>query len=1646
MIREIVLGNKWKWLYVIWVGLLLGLFYVPAQAEPSSEMVVISELMYHPAEVGTEYPSFDDREDAEFIELHNFGGSAVDLSAWSFTDGVEYAFPAGSSIAAGGFVVLAQDAAKFEAVYGFVPAGEYSGKLSNGGETVALSDGLGALVDSVTYDDEGLWAITPDELGPSLELIALAASHDDPANWAASTATALHTAGATNSVQAAAVPPLVTGVTAETNVAAAQDISVSAAIEGATSATLLYKVDFGSENSLTMSSTNGLTFTASIPGQVASSLVRYRIEASGAGGTRTSPRADDTINWWGVTVADSSTSQLPILRWYVDPNDYNSAYNNPSSDTPCNGELCPAVIAYEGRVWDNVGFRAAGLTSRNGVKKNWRLDFPKGHLFDPPFLPDGLDEFSLDGGTPNYDQMREHLSWETLNDLGFPEIRTQHMRIEQNGAFYGLYLLREEQDGTWRKRKDLDEGALYKFEKWNGNQGWAGHWEKKTRKEEPNDDLAELRACLDLTGDPLAACLNELMDIPSVIQELASIALIRQIDQREFNFFLYHDIDGSGLWRILPDDVDRTWGIDGSAQLPNPTTSLEKVDRRCLGTDGPPANELCRAMLRVPAFETMYYRRVRTLVDEYLVAGLPENRIDNLVAAIGTEWALDEGVWNRTPYTLAQHRDFLVNDFLPAWRTHLQSGGYNGKIPTAQSAAPQIVISEIQPNGDAEFLELHNPSATEWVDLSGWTIDGFGEIPQGVIITPGEYLVVVSDEAAFRAAYPHIERVDVYVDGGLKASGETLTLQRRDGFVADEVNYSDSASGTWPALPDDGSRSLELSDPAADNADGANWVLSEVGGTPTHPAPVGDLGNVALGKVATQSSTGFGGVPSRAVDGNPDGVYNNGSVTHTNNEANAWWEVDLGLAYPITEIKLYNRTDCCSHRLSNYYLIVSDAPFASQQLNDTLNQPGVSSYHNPGQAAAVETVSVNRSGRYVRVQLAGSNPLSLAEVEVFAANQAPTINDPGEQTNTEGDSIALSMSASDPDGDPLTYSAIGLPSGLAINSSSGEITGTLPLSGTASYDVIVIASDGFVADSTDFTWHVHSACGPLLQEAEQGTLSGDFVIANDGPPSGGEYIHVPNGSGNRFNGPDAAHKAEYCVYVENAGTYRIKAGAYAESGRDNSFYVQVDGSPSNGYLWDVARNTTYNVDYVSNRNGDDPVEVTLSAGQHMLAFFLREDGTRLDQIELEYVEETPPPPPPTCDGLVAEGEAGVLTGDFVVGNDQNASGGQYIHVPDGSGNSFNSPNPAHMAHYCFDVATAGTYRLKGWLYAATGQEDSFFLQVNGMPVNGYLWDFKKNTSYQMDFLSDRNGADPVEIELAAGEHLVSVFLREDGARLDKLELEEVESTPPPTCSSQLLAEAETGSLTGDFVIGSDQAASGGQYIHVPEGAGNSFNSPNPSHQAQYCFTVATAGTYRLRGWAYADTGQDNSFFVQVDGIPANGYQWSFPRNSSYQPDYVSDQGGADPVEVSLTAGDHIVTLFLREDGARLDKLELEQVDNGQNAPALLARGLLGTLLVDNDDHIEDDENELNLADISLTLLDAETEGQKYQEQTHTNQIGQFHFDQMPVGDYLLRLDSSTRQPITQLVTVNAERMAEITLELPAAQQNNNQIYLPLLKR
>ncbi|WP_052594061.1 alpha-L-fucosidase [Luteipulveratus mongoliensis] len=145
------------------------------------------------------------------------------------------------------------------------------------------------------------------------------------------------------------------------------------------------------------------------------------------------------------------------------------------------------------------------------------------------------------------------------------------------------------------------------------------------------------------------------------------------------------------------------------------------------------------------------------------------------------------------------------------------------------------------------------------------------------------------------------------------------------------------------------------------------------------------LPNLALGKAASQASTAYDAPAGRAVDGNTNGSFGSGSVTHTAEPSSqAWWQVDLGASRSLTETSIWNRTDCCADRLAKYWILSSDNPITANSLEEARATPGVTAVRQEATAGRPTTVPLKGvKGRYVRIQLESTtNPLALAEVQI----------------------------------------------------------------------------------------------------------------------------------------------------------------------------------------------------------------------------------------------------------------------------------------------------------------------------------------------------------------------------------------------------------------------------------------------------------------------------------------------------------------------------------------------------------------------------------------------------------------------------------------------------------------------------------------
>ncbi|MHB1034493.1 MAG: lamin tail domain-containing protein [Pirellulales bacterium] len=156
----------------------------------------VSELMYNPIGVV-------ENVDLEYVELLNTGVASLNLSSVHIKDAVVYTIPAGITLTPGGRIVLVHfdpnsalpaEQAKlqtFRDTYnvgaGVRLFGPYTGKLSNNGELVTLTDSANATLYSFLYGTTGAWPGRADGHGSSLEVVDPKGDQNDPDNWRSST-------------------------------------------------------------------------------------------------------------------------------------------------------------------------------------------------------------------------------------------------------------------------------------------------------------------------------------------------------------------------------------------------------------------------------------------------------------------------------------------------------------------------------------------------------------------------------------------------------------------------------------------------------------------------------------------------------------------------------------------------------------------------------------------------------------------------------------------------------------------------------------------------------------------------------------------------------------------------------------------------------------------------------------------------------------------------------------------------------------------------------------------------------------------------------------------------------------------------------------------------------------------------------------------------------------------------------------------------------------------------------------------------------------------------------------------------------------------------------------------------------------------
>jgi len=125
-------------------------------------------------------------EDFEWLELYNDAGASVSVAGWTIA-AVSYTFPAGASIPANGYVVVAANPDTVQKIYSLStkPFGPWdtSHALDNNGEKLTLKDAGSTTQASVQYDNKAPWPSAAQGFGATIECACFKAPQSTAQYW-----------------------------------------------------------------------------------------------------------------------------------------------------------------------------------------------------------------------------------------------------------------------------------------------------------------------------------------------------------------------------------------------------------------------------------------------------------------------------------------------------------------------------------------------------------------------------------------------------------------------------------------------------------------------------------------------------------------------------------------------------------------------------------------------------------------------------------------------------------------------------------------------------------------------------------------------------------------------------------------------------------------------------------------------------------------------------------------------------------------------------------------------------------------------------------------------------------------------------------------------------------------------------------------------------------------------------------------------------------------------------------------------------------------------------------------------------------------------------------------------------------------------
>jgi hypothetical protein len=501
-----------------------------------------------------------------------------------------------------------------------------------------------------------------------------------------------------------------------------------------------------------------------------------------------------------------------------------------------------AKVFFRGKFYDNVKIRRRGsgrdevnvgveLPPKDWPKHKFKFDF-KGRQFVWSKKEPAVEEFNLNSqwqepGEETY--MRLNLANAIMDVAKVPAPTTFHVVLQVNGEYYGLFSFVEQMDKTFLKRRKMwdEENSLYKAVNWKysnlrapnaslskcpwATPDWPRRWSERDgycpkiwRKAYPENSKA-VDDLWDFTSNIARAkkyalgrsqqvyaekVLFQILDVPSVINEMAAQTILLNNDRCAKNYYVFRNAK-TKRWSRLPWDLEDALPADnryGLALCPKRDCS-PKSTRYCVLTcekfNSPlycdsehpqdifysegiaqeaksTYNELVNVILKTNRTRVMYFARLRTLMNDILGTNFIERYVAKMLKKIrkdalrdSVKWkvggirSIDQGVLQLLSQSVKLRREQLFetySDMIP-------------KTVTEREILENVNVkafSNMHENasiGLHSWIEIENNSPVA-VDISGYSIACSNNVivwtfTPGTVLDANHSIFVVADESNF---------------------------------------------------------------------------------------------------------------------------------------------------------------------------------------------------------------------------------------------------------------------------------------------------------------------------------------------------------------------------------------------------------------------------------------------------------------------------------------------------------------------------------------------------------------------------------------------------------------------------------------------------------------------------------------------------------------------------------------------------------------------------------------------------------------------------------------------------------------------------------------------------------------------------------